>query len=198
LKFFVLGLRNILLPTPEKEKWKLNTKSKVKFIWWVWEIYSCPHKKHKKGPDRRDGPGKILWPIKTSDKFHRTISETKIKNGFHFGFHKSDTKIGGGFEKYSVAYPRKRKVKVKYKTKTSDDLSVKMLVNPPRRGGSLPLWGRGRGFHENWLKYFYWIFLYWVWEIFCYLPLRKRKVKVEYKIKSEIHMVGLRNIFMPT
>jgi hypothetical protein len=72
--------------------------------------------------------------------------EPKIKNGFHFGFYKSDTKIGGGFEKYSVAYPRKRKVKVEYKTKTSDNLSVKMLVNPPRRGGSLPFRGERERF----------------------------------------------------
>ena len=65
--------------------------------------------------------------------------------GFHFGFYKSDTKfcrwVWGIFCCPSI---RKWKVKVEIKMKTSDNLSVKFLVNPPRRGGSLPLWGRGR------------------------------------------------------
>ena len=43
-------------------------------------------KNHKKGPDRRDGPRKILGPIKTSNKFHRYISETKTKKVFILGF----------------------------------------------------------------------------------------------------------------
>jgi hypothetical protein len=100
-------------------------------------------KKHKKGPDRRDGPGKILGPIKTSDEFTEPFLKPKSKMvfilvftnriqnsgggfekysvftfhfGFHFGFHKSDTKICIGFEKYSVTYPfenEKEKLKPK-------------------------------------------------------------------------------------
>jgi hypothetical protein len=78
---------------------------------------------------------------------------------FIFHFHKSDTKFWGGFEKYSDAHPfenEKEKLKPKQKHPTKHPTKYQTNFWSTRPGGAVlsPSGGEGRGFHENWLKFF--------------------------------------------